>query len=154
MAENSTFQWYHSKGCLQEIGLAGSAALAKAFPKEKRPLFCSMVNLDAFGLGYPVILENASSSKMVKLAEELATTLKVPISKLDLTGRASSDSASFKEKGIPAITLSALSNKWPEYMHSSKDKMDAVIMGSVRVGYHFSLEYVKRIDATGCLDYK
>jgi len=138
----------------EEEGMKGSAAMVKATPKETLAAYCSMVNLDAFGLGYPVILGNASSKKMVKSAEELAEKLKAKITTVDLTGIASSDSASFKDKDVPAITLSALSNKWTEFMHSPKDKFENVIMGSVRIGYHFSMEYLKKIDAAGCSDYK
>ncbi|MFN0279852.1 MAG: M28 family metallopeptidase [Pyrinomonadaceae bacterium] len=138
----------------EEVGKLGSAAMAKAIPKEKRSSYCAMVNLDAFGLGYSVILENVSNSKMIKAAKDLAGELKAPITGLNLAGVASSDSASFIDKDIPAITLSALSNKWPEFMHSSKDKMENVVIGSVRIGYLFGLEYVKKIDKAGCADFR
>jgi Zn-dependent M28 family amino/carboxypeptidase len=133
----------------EEEGLKGSKVMAKAIPKESRANYCSMVNLDSFGLGYPVVLENASSSKMTKLAKELGTELKVQVTPIDVPG-ADSDSSSFKDKDIPAITLSALSSQWPQYMHSSNDKLENVIPGSVRVGYRFALEYVTRIDTGAC----
>lgn len=138
----------------EEVGLKGSAAMAKAIPKEKRPSYCSMVNLDSFGLGYPVILENASSTKMIKAAKALGTELKVPVTGLDLTGVANADSASFKDKDIPAITLSALSANWPQIMHSSNDKLENVVAGSVRLGYEFTLRYVIQIDTAACSVYK
>jgi hypothetical protein len=137
----------------EEEGLKGSAAMTKAIPKEERPKYCSMVNLDSFGLGYPVVLENASSSKMVKLSVDLGKELKVPVTPITIEG-ADSDSSSFKEKGIPAITLSALSAKWAEYMHTSKDKMENVVIGSVRIGFLFSREYVARVDAGSCAAFK
>jgi Zn-dependent M28 family amino/carboxypeptidase len=133
----------------EEEGLKGSAAMAKAIPKEERPKYCSMVNLDSFGLGYPVILEHTSSSKMVKLSIDLGKELKVPVTPISPSGT-DADSSSFKEKGIPAITLSALSSKWQEYMHTSKDKMENVNVSSVRIGYLFAREYVGRVDAGGC----
>ncbi len=137
----------------EEVGLKGSSAMAKAIPKESKAQYCSMVNMDSFGLGYPVILENASSSKLIRAAKDLGKELKVTVTGLSLEG-ADADSSSFKEKDIPAITLSALSNKWPEYMHTSKDKFENVIVGSVRVGYHFGLEFVAKIDAAGCSNFK
>lgn len=137
----------------EEEGLKGSSAMAKAIPKENRASYCSMVNLDSFGLGYPLILENASSPKMIKAAKDLGTELKVTVNGISLVG-ADSDSTSFKKNDIPAITLSALSNKWPEYMHTSKDKFENVIVGSVRVGYHFGLEFISKIDAASCSVYR
>lgn len=137
----------------EEKGLQGSAAMVKQIPKESRAKYCSMVNLDSFGLGYPVILENASSSKMVKLATELGKELKVTVTPINIPG-ADSDSSSFKEKDIPGITMSALSPKWPEYMHTSKDKFENVLVPSVRIGYVFGIEYIKKIDAAPCSEYK
>ncbi len=133
----------------EEEGMKGSAAMVKAIPKDARPNYCSMVNLDSFGLGYMVILANASSPSMIKFATDLGTELKTPVTPLSISG-ASSDSASFKGNDIPAITLSALSDRWVEVMHSQNDKIENVIPGSVRIGYRFSLEYISRIDAGGC----
>lgn len=134
----------------EEEGLRGSGAMAKAIPKDERAKYCSMVNLDSFGLGYPLILENASTASMVKLAKDLGKELKVPVNGLSIPGVADADSTSFKDKDIPAITLSALSGKWPEYMHSSKDQLENVIYGSVRVGYNFGLQYIVKIDSGAC----
>lgn len=133
----------------EEEGLKGSKVMAKAIPKESLPTYCSMVNLDSFGLGYPAVLSNASSPKMTKFAEELGKELKVQVTPLTIPG-ANSDSSSFKDRDIPAITLSALSADWPRYMHSSNDKIENVIPGSVRVGYRFALEYITRIDVGAC----
>ncbi len=133
----------------EEIGSRGSEAMAKKIAKEDRPKYCSMVNLDSFGMGYPFILENASSTPMVKFAKEVADGLKVKISSAPIEG-ASSDSASFKGKDIPAITISALSAKWPEILHTSKDKIENVIADSVRIGYIFSLQYLVKIDSSPC----
>lgn len=133
----------------EEEGLKGSAAMAKNIPKESRAGYCSMVNLDSFGLGYPVVLENASDSKMTKFAKELATELKMPLNVITVDG-ASSDSASFNEKKIPAITLSALSPEWPRFLHSSNDKLENVNVQSVRVGYRYALEYINRLEVGAC----
>lgn len=133
----------------EEEGLKGSKVMAKAIPKESRSNYCSMVNLDSFGLGYPFVLENASSPKMVKLAQDLGKDLKVSVTSLNISG-ADSDSSSFKDKDIPAITLSALSAEWPRYMHSANDKFENVNVSSVRVGYRFALEYITRIENGAC----
>ncbi|HMT07362.1 MAG TPA: M28 family peptidase [Pyrinomonadaceae bacterium] len=137
----------------EELGLVGSRDMAKAIPKDSRAKYCSMVNLDSFGLGYPFVLQNASNPKLIKVAKELGETLKVPVSVAEIPG-ASSDSASFNNIDIPAITLSALSAKWPEIMHQSKDKIEAVIPGSVRVGYNFGLRFIAKMEEAGCADFK
>jgi len=134
----------------EETGLRGSFAMAKAIPKEDRAKYCSMVNLDSFGLGYPLILENASSPSMTKFAKELGNQLNVKVQTLSLPRTADADSSSFKNKDIPAITMSALNGTWPQYMHTARDKADIVNPASVRVGYQFSLQYVAKIDEGTC----
>jgi putative aminopeptidase FrvX len=138
----------------EEEGLKGSSAMAKAIPKEDRPKYCSMVNFDSFGLGYPLILENASSPKMTKMAKDLGTELKAPVNSISLAGSADADSSSFKDKDIPAITISALNNKWAEYLHSSKDKAENVNFGSIRVGYLYGLQYLAKVDGAGCAAFR
>jgi Zn-dependent M28 family amino/carboxypeptidase len=137
----------------EETGLKGSAAMVKAIPKPDREHYCGIVNLDSFGLGYIVVLENASSPKMIKLATELGTELKVPVSPISVAG-ADADSTSFKNNGIPGITLGALSSKWPEYMHTAKDKLENILVPSVRVGYLFTSEYLKKVEAAPCAAYR
>jgi len=134
----------------EEIGLVGSAAMAKSIPKEKRASYCSMVNLDSFGFTYPQVLANASDSKMTAAAKDLAAEIKMPFSSASLAGVADADSSSFVAKGIPAITFHGLSNKWQQYLHSSNDKLENINVSSVRVGYNFLLLYVKKIDSLGC----
>ena len=134
----------------EETGLEGSAAMAKSIPKENRLSYCSMVNLDSFGFGYPQVLVNASNSKMTAAAKALADELKMPFSTASLAGVADADSTSFNNKDIPAITFHGLSNEWPKYLHSSKDQLENINSGSVRIGYAFVIEYIKKIDPGSC----
>jgi Zn-dependent M28 family amino/carboxypeptidase len=134
----------------EEDGLLGSAAMAKNIPKEERSRYCSMVNLDSFGMGYPLILENASSPAMVKFAKELGKELQATVNSVSLAGVADADSTSFKDRDIPAITISALSPKWPQVLHSANDKIENLAPSSVRVGYDYTLRYLVKIDAGRC----
>lgn len=134
----------------EETGLEGSAAMAKSIHKENRSSYCSMVNLDSFGFGYPQVLINASNSKMTATAKTLADELKMPFFTASLAGVADADSTSFNNKDIPAITFHGLSKDWPKYLHSSKDQLENINSGSVRVGYAFVIEYIKKIDTGSC----
>ena len=137
----------------EQTGLEGSSAMAKAIPKEKRPGYCSMINFDSFGLGYPVVLENTSSSKMIKLAKDLGAELKVNVTAVPIDG-ADADSSSFKNKDIPAVTISGLSGKWAEYLHSPKDKLENTIVDSVRIALYFGLAYVAKVESSPCSAYR
>lgn len=133
----------------EEDGLKGSKAMAKDISKESLGNYCSMVNLDSFGLGYPMIVENLSTDRMTKYAKELGTELKVPVTPVILPG-VNSDSLSFRDRKIPAITISALSDDWPKYLHSENDTIENTNVASVTIGYLFSLELVARIDRGSC----
>jgi Zn-dependent M28 family amino/carboxypeptidase len=133
----------------EEKGLVGSAAMAKAIPKEDRDQYCSMINFDSFGFAYPQVMTNASTPGMAKLAKDLAKEVNMPLSEAAINN-ADADSSSFVNKDIPAITFHGLSNKWQEYLHSSKDKIENVKPESVLMGYNFALLFVSRIDQGTC----
>jgi len=133
----------------EEQGLLGSGAFVKSVPKEKRNGYCSMVNFDSFGLGYPNILSNASNSMMIKSAQELAAELKMPLGVWTFNG-ADADSSSFQNNNIPAVTFDGLNDKWQQYLHTSNDKVDKINTSSVFVGYNFGLRYLAKIDGSDC----
>ncbi|CAN5766520.1 hypothetical protein BH24ACI3_BH24ACI3_14360 [soil metagenome] len=137
----------------EEVGLIGSKQMVKTMPKEQIEKTCSMINFDSFGQALPMALRNASSPKLVKLAENLGTENKFKFQAVTIEG-ASSDSASFQDKKIPAITLSGLGGDWMKVLHTSSDKIDKVNMESVYLGYRFGLIYLAKLEAAGCGDYK
>lgn len=133
----------------EELGLIGSGAMADSIPKEDRSNYCAMVNFDSFGFSVPQALKNISDESLIKLAEEVSKEMKIPFGQagIDL---ASSDSASFRKKKIPAITLHGLSNQWQNYLHSSKDKVENVNAQSVFIGYRHALVFLTKIDDKPC----
>jgi Zn-dependent M28 family amino/carboxypeptidase len=133
----------------EEAGLFGSAAMVKAIPKEDRDRYCSMINFDSFGFAYPQVMTNTTTRKMAKFADDLAKEIQMPFHEGPIGG-ADADSSSFVNKDIPAITFHGLSNKWPEYLHTSKDKIENVKPESVLMGYNFGLLFVSRIDPGPC----
>lgn len=134
----------------EELGLNGSGVMARSIPKAERLSYCSVINLDTFGLAYPQVLVNASNSRMTAAARKLAEELKMPFSTASLAGVADADSTSFNNKDIPAITFHGLSNQWKQYLHSSNDQLTNVNSSSVRVGYNFVLEFIKKVDPASC----
>ncbi len=134
-------------------GLIGSKRFVKEMEKSQVEATCSMVNFDSFGQARPMALRNASSSKLVKLAETIAEESELKFQAVTIEG-ASSDSASFKNKKIPAITFSGLGSDWQKVLHTSSDQIDKVDFDSVYLGYRFGLIYIAKLDAAGCAAYK
>jgi Zn-dependent M28 family amino/carboxypeptidase len=138
----------------EESGLFGSDEMAKAIPKEKRVNYCAMINIDSFGFSYPQVLDNTSSSKMSKLAEELSKEVKLPFAHASLEGIADADSTPFLKREIPAVTFHGVSNDWQKYLHTSNDKIENVNAESVFVGYQFLLRYLSKINSKGCGEFR
>jgi Zn-dependent M28 family amino/carboxypeptidase len=133
----------------EEVGLLGSAEMAKAIPKEARSQYCAMVNIDSFGFAAPFSMQNTSSSQMVSIAKKVAEENKMKFVDAEIAN-ADADSSSFKSRRIPAITFSGLDNKWKTYLHSSNDKVEKINMGSVYLGYRFILAYLSKLEQATC----
>ncbi|MGH9769837.1 MAG: M28 family metallopeptidase [Blastocatellia bacterium] len=133
----------------EEKGLVGSSAMAGGIKKEQVAEYCAMINIDALGMGIPQTLDNVSSKKLVDFIEALAEEMEVSFARAR-DDRASSDSASFIKKKIPAVTIHALNNEWPKVLHSSNDQPSKVNHQSVYVGYRLALALLLRVDEADC----
>jgi Iap family predicted aminopeptidase len=133
----------------EELGLLGSDEMARAIPKDKRAGYCAMVNFDSFGFTYPQVMRNVSDKQLMDLAKEVSTELKIPFGQAAIEF-ASSDSESFRKQKIPAISIHGLSDKWQEYLHGTKDKIENVNSTSVYIGYRFALNFLAKIEASNC----
>ena len=137
----------------EEAGLLGSKAMVRAIRKEEVPRYCAMINIDSFGLSRPFALANASSKKMMALATKAAEELKMPFYTVPIQ-QGDSDSSSFIDKGIPAVTLSGLSNDWRTILHTANDQPARVVPLSVYAGYRLALLMWKNIDQEQCSAYR
>jgi hypothetical protein len=133
----------------EEIGLVGSDAMADAIPKEERSGICAMVNLDSFGLSFPQALRNVSDEKLIELAKNVSEEMKIPFGSAGID-IASSDSASFRAKKIPSISLHGLNDRWYSVLHTSSDTMARVNSQSVYLGYRHALVMLSKIENAPC----
>jgi Zn-dependent M28 family amino/carboxypeptidase len=133
----------------EEKGLIGSEAMAKEIAKPDRANYCAMVNFDSFGLAYPQSLRNISDKTLEAVAESVSEEMKIPFTSAGIEN-ASSDSASFRKRDIPAITLHGLNNDWQKYLHSSADTIKSVNSQSVYIGYRHGLVVLSKIENQPC----
>lgn len=132
----------------EESGLVGSHAMASAIPKEQIALYCAMINIDSLGMGRPQVADNLANPKLEALAERLATDMKMLFGHANVLG--DSDSSSFRDKKIPAITLHGLTNEYLTLLHTSKDTVTKVNPVSVYLGYALVVAMVDSIAGTPC----
>ncbi len=137
----------------EEEGLIGSKAMAKQIKKEDRLQYCAMVNVDGVGLTSPQSLTNVSSKKLTELSKTLAKKIEVPFEPVYI-GNASSDSNSFLDKKIPAISIVGMSQDWPKIYHSKNDQPARVNPHYVYQSYRLALELVTTINDNECGAYR
>jgi hypothetical protein len=94
-----------------------------------------------------------SSTKLTGLVEEKAAVLKIPFYKVAIP-TASTDSASFRAREIPAVTLSGLSAIWESVLHTKKDQVGLVDYNSVYLGYRLALATWAAVDQSPCEAHK
>jgi Zn-dependent M28 family amino/carboxypeptidase len=133
----------------EEDGLEGSMAMVKSIPKSEQTSYCAMINLDSFGLAIPQFLSNVSTPALEKFALTVAEKVRKPVASASVN-LASADPLSFKNQGIPAITLHGLSSKWKEIIHTSEDNPDRIKAASVYLGYVLALNLLAQLDSCDC----
>lgn len=132
----------------EEKGLLGSKAMVNSIAKERLGDNCAMINIDSLGLGAPQVATNISSKKLADLTSDIAKKMKIPFGQGPVGG--SSDSWSFLDKNIPAVTIHGLAGGYESIIHTAKDKADKVIAESVYLGYRLALALAVELDNSTC----
>ena len=133
----------------EEEGLIGSSQMAGAIRKEQVAEYCAMVNVDSLGLAMPQVADNMSIKTLEALAATIAKEMEIPYAHATITG-GNSDSSSFNQKKIPAVTIHGMTNDWPKILHTSNDQAARINPGSVYLGYRLAAAMVSRIDDSDC----
>jgi len=137
----------------EEVGLVGSKAMTKAIARNDVPGYCAMINIDSLGMGVPFALKGASSPSLLALAKQSAESMQMPFYQAAIEN-ADADSSSFVRKKIPAVTLSALDDKWQTILHTPEDQLSRVNSTSVYLGYRLALLMWSTIDGLPCDTYR
>jgi hypothetical protein len=75
-----------------------------------------------------------------------AAAVKLPVSVMNVDGVGSTDSESFREKKIPAITIHSLTARTLPILHNSKDRIEAVDRDKYYRTYRLVLAYLAVLD--------
>ncbi len=137
----------------EERGLVGSKAMAQAIPEDERMNYCAMINLDSFGFENTWALEDISDKKLMDLGRKIAEKRNAGFT-VKTFGGASSDSKSFRDIGIPAITFSGLNDSWREHVHKKGDQLVKINFGKVYENYLFAEAFLNSVDRDGCSKFR
>jgi len=110
----------------EEKGLVGSADYVKHMNKEQRANVAAIVNLDTLGLAPAEVWASHADKNLLKALGTVAAAMKLPVSVMNVDGVGSSDSESFREGNMPALTIHSVTPKNFSILHSSKDTLQTV----------------------------
>ncbi|HLK21538.1 MAG TPA: M28 family peptidase [Bryobacteraceae bacterium] len=110
----------------EEAGLVGSRFYVHQLSKEQRKNIQAMVNLDTLGLSSSAVDAGDKTLTLDLLA--VAGRIHVPLRRIVVTAVGRSDSDSFRDAHIPAITIHSLTQETVTLLHSPRDQMSAIQM--------------------------
>jgi Zn-dependent M28 family amino/carboxypeptidase len=129
----------------EEKGLLGSAAYVKQRGKE-RSAIKAMVNMDTLGLGDTEVWVSRADPKLVDLIDRVASLMKLPVSVMNVDKVGDSDSASFRDVKIPAMTIHSLTQDTLPILHSSRDQIDRIKFDAYYRSYRLVLGFLATLD--------
>lgn len=110
----------------EERGLVDSAHYVREAGKENLALIKAMVNLDTLGLGPTNMWVSHADPNLAKLAVALANAMKLPLSGVNVERVGSTDSESFREKKVPTIAFSSITQSTFPILHTIKDQLSQI----------------------------
>lgn len=131
----------------EEKGLVGSKAYVRQMEKTREAVI-AMVNLDTLGLSETEVWVSRADPKLVQIIQRAAATMELPISGMNVEQVGYTDSESFREKRIPAITIHSLTQATLPILHSPKDRIEAIRKDEYYRTYRLILAYLSLLDQT------
>jgi Zn-dependent M28 family amino/carboxypeptidase len=130
----------------EEHGLVGSAHYVHEAGKEKLARIDAMVNLDTMGLGPTNMWVSHADPNLAKLAVALANAMKLPLSGVNVERVGSTDSESFREKKVPTIAFSSLTQATLPILHTIKDQLSQIKEDDYYDTYKLLAAYLAYLD--------
>lgn len=129
----------------EEKGLVGSADYVKHMNREQRANVAAMVNLDTLGLA-PAEVWASHADKNLLQALATVASMKLPISVMNVDGVGSSDSESFHDSNMPALTIHSVTLKNFSILHSPKDTLQTVQLNDYLETFRLMCGYLAYLD--------
>jgi hypothetical protein len=131
----------------EEQGLLGSSHYVEVLSREQESRLQAFINLECLGLTPPKVWVHRSTPLLVKRLAEIATTVHVPVSGIDIDAVGDDDTHPFLSKRIPVISIHSVTQETLPILHSSHDNIGAVHPGDYYDAYRLVAFYLKYLDA-------
>lgn len=130
----------------EEEGLLGSQAYLDSLSDAQKAKIDAMVNLDTLAVDGTFSWKNNSTRALLDRVKKVAADSHHDVKEAYLDG-GDADSSSFRQAGVPAITIYGASQDVIfDIIHSGRDTMGAFDLGHYRNAYLLTLELLKSLD--------
>ncbi|OGR92520.1 MAG: hypothetical protein A2V88_05715 [Elusimicrobia bacterium RBG_16_66_12] len=130
----------------EEDGLVGSERYLQTLSKAQRAKIDAMVNLDTLAVDGTFSWKNNSTRALLDRIKTVAAAARRDLKEATLSG-GDADSSTFRQAGIPAMTLFGASQDVIfDIIHSENDTMAAFSLDHYRNAYLLTIELLKSLD--------
>ncbi len=130
----------------EEKGLVGSAFFVKQLSKDQKHTIHAMINMDTLGLTFTRTWPSHGDPQLLKILLAVANSLHFQIGGMNVDNLGSTDSESFREAGIPSLTIHSVTQEtWP-ILHSSRDKIEQIHLDDYYQSYSLIVAYLAYLD--------
>lgn len=130
----------------EEKGLVGSKFYVSQLTPEEKQKIRGMVNLDTLGLSPTKVWVSRADRTLLTALAVVARSMKLPLQGVDVEKVGSSDSESFAQQKIPAITIHSLTQETLPILHTPKDTPEAVRLDDYYQSYRLIAAYLSYLD--------
>jgi Zn-dependent M28 family amino/carboxypeptidase len=130
----------------EEQGLVGSADYVHHLTEEQRTKIAGMINLDTVGLGPTEMWVTHASPELVQPLADIAKAMALPVYQMNVDGVGSSDSESFRQRKIPAMTIHSVTQKTFGILHTPKDTIEQISRKDYLESYRLIAGYLVYLD--------
>jgi Zn-dependent M28 family amino/carboxypeptidase len=130
----------------EERGLVGSKQYVREAGAAKLAHVDAMVNMDTLGLGPTNVWTSHADPNLAKLAFALASAVKLPLSSVNVERVGTTDSESFRERKVPSIAFSSITQATFPILHTSQDQLSQIKEDDYYDSYKLLSAYLVYLD--------
>lgn len=131
----------------EERGLIGSYFYAAQLSRQDLQKIAGMINLDSLGAGPSEVDNGVSDPSLVQLFIDVAGSVNLPFTFVDMIEYGTSDYKPFRERNVPALAIHSITQQNLKLLHSTHDNMEAIRMDDYYQTYRLLAVYLSYLDA-------
>ncbi len=131
----------------EEKGMIGSLAYVHGLSDAEIAHMRAMIDIDTLGLGPTEVWVHNSDPRLVRELFSTAEALNLPAREMNVDGVGDSDGHSFKERGIPIITLHSVTSETLHLLHTNQDNISAILSSDYYGSYQLIAAFLAGLDS-------